>query len=147
MTRNNPANWNVFDDGRTLPVFSGTYPTYTLIMLPDRDIELVLVKFELVASATVANRYALITFESSAHLQTLGHSTFPMTAGERWYVTLAQGLQDAGTADGFYVTAPLCQRLRLGLNPEVRLTILNGHVDDRIYNALVRTNLQLKTPQ
>jgi len=147
VTHNNPADWNVFDDGRTLPAFSGTFPNYTLGLLPDRDIELILVKFELVAGAVVANRYALITAESGASIYTLGLSTFPMTAGEVWTVTLAQGLQDAGTADSFHVTAPLCHRLRLGLNPVIRLRILNGQAGDAIYNTIVRTNLYLKTPQ
>jgi len=147
VTHNNPADWNVFDDERTLPAFSGTFPNYTLMLLPDRDIELVLVKFELVAGGVAANRYALVTLESGAHVQTLGLSTFPMTASKTWNVTLAQGLQDVGTADGYHVTAPLCQRLRLGINPVVHLRILNGQAGDALYNTVVRTNLYLKTPQ
>jgi len=147
VTHNNPADWNVFDDECTLPAFSGTFPNYTLMLLPDRDIELVLITFDLVAGAGVANRYARIYVGAGAAIQTIGLSTFPMTASKTWNVTLAQGLQDVGTADGLHVTAPLCQRLRLGINPVVHLQILNGQAGDALYNTVVRTNLYLKTPQ
>lgn len=147
MTHNNPADWNVFDEERTLPAFSGTYPVYTLGLLPHRDIELTLVKFDLITCATAGNRFARICLDTGVTVQTLALSTFPIPPSENYIITFAQGLQDAGHADSGAIVAPLPQRLRLGLNPCVQLHIVGGQPGDTLYNCVVRTNLYLKTPQ
>jgi len=147
VTHNNPADWNVFDDQRTLPGFVGAFPDYTLNGLPDRDLELVLIKFTLLTGAAVANRYARIYIDDGVTAQTIGLSTTPVPASETRIITFGQGLQDSGAADCTYVVAPLITRLRLGVYPVIHLNIVNGQVGDSVWSCVIRTNLYLKTPQ